>query len=599
MSTQKNNHQEHEEQLHKVRHSLAHLMAAAVLELYPGTTLGIGPVIEDGFYYDFDFKKGTHVTPQDLPRIEKRVRELIKQRLLFTKTVLTFPAAKKRFKDNPYKLELIKELNKEKKKITVYETAADKKVIFADLCGGPHITNTSEITPDAFQLTRIAGAYWRGSEKNPMLTRVYAVAFDSKGNLDAYLARQVDIEKRDHRVLGEKLELFTVNDKVGKGLPLWLPNGYFIRHRIEQYLYDLEEQHGYTHVLTPHLAKEDLYRTSGHLSHYAEDMYAPIDIDGEKYYLRPMNCPHHHMIYSVKPRSYRELPMRLAEFGTVYRHERSGVLTGLIRVRGFTQNDAHIYTSEDHLADELIQILRLHDRVFKHNFHITDYWYRLSLPDFKNKEKYGDIKNKKVWEQGAQDLRNALTHLQLPFVEGKGEATFYGPKIDIQIKNVHGKEDTIATIQVDYYSADRFGLSYIGADGKTHRPVIIHRAIVGSFDRFVAFLLEQTAGVLPLWLLPTHVVILPVSEKHASAAHSILETFRNKGIRATLGDANETLGKRIREMELKKIPYILVVGDKEIAEQTVSVRHYVRGQDGVMSISDCIARITQDIQEKK
>lgn len=586
---------EKNDQPHNIRHSLAHLMAAAVLAQFPKAKLGIGPVIEDGFYYDFDLR-GAELNLQE---IEKEVRALVKKNLQFKKEVLTFPAAKKLFAQNPYKLELIKELNKEKKKITVYRTFEGDREIFSDLCGGPHVKNTSEIAPDAFRLTRIAGAYWRGSEKNKMLTRIYAVAFASKKDLDAYHTLQAEIERRDHRILGEKLELFTINDNVGKGLPLWLPNGYFIRHAIEEYLYALEAAHGYSHVLTPHLAKEDLYRTSGHLSHYADDMYAPIDIEGEKYYLRPMNCPHHHMIYSAKPRSYKELPMRIAEFGTVYRHERSGVLTGLIRVRGFTQNDAHLYATEDTLADELTAILRMHDQVFKHDFRITDYWYRLSLPDFKNKAKYGDVKNKKIWEQGAHDLRSALTSLHLPFVEGVGEATFYGPKIDIQIRNVHGKEDTIATIQVDYYSAGRFGLSYIGTDGKAHAPVIIHRAIIGSFDRFIAFLLEKTAGVLPVWLMPVQVMLLPVSESHSSASQPILRSLQEAGIRAVLSEAHETLGKRIREAELKKTPYILVLGDKELQNHTVNVRHYVRGQEGEIRIPQLIEKIQQEIREKR
>ncbi len=575
----------------KTKHSLAHLLAMAVLEKFPKAKLGIGPAIENGFYYDFDFGKDK-VNESELLFFEKRVCELIKQNLPFKKEIISPAAAKKLFKNQSYKLKLIKDVQKTKKPISIYKTGGD----FADLCAGPHIKSTSEINPDAFKLTKIAGAYWKGDEKNPMLTRIYGAAFNTKKELDDYLKLQEEAEKRDHRILGEKLDLFMIDEKIGKGLPLWLPKGYFIRRQLEDYIYNLEKENGYQHVLTPHLAKEELYKTSGHLSHYKDDMYAPIDIEGEKYYLKPMNCPHHHSIYKRRLKSYRDLPLKIAEFGTVYRFERSGVLSGLIRVRGFTQNDAHIYTTPEKLEEELINILRLHKKVFQ-DFNISDYWFRLSLPDFKNKKKYGDVKNKKMWQTGANALKNALKKLNLEFVEAPGEATFYGPKIDIQTKNIYGKEDTIATVQVDYYSAAKFYLSYIDKDNKEKPPVIVHRAIFGSFDRFFAFLLEKTAGCLPLWLSPVQARIINIGLNHENYAEEILKKFKENNIRAEL-ISEETVGKRIREAEIQKIPYILVVGNKEIQNKTVNVRHFSRGQEGEIKIDELIEKIKKEIKNK-
>ncbi|MEK7593093.1 MAG: threonine--tRNA ligase, partial [Patescibacteria group bacterium] len=396
--------------LEKIRHSLAHLMAMAVLEKYPKTKLGIGPTIENGFYYDFD---KISITNADLPELEKKIKELIKKDLKFKKEIISPAAAKKLFKNQIYKLELIKELQsasrRAKKPITIYKTCSDIRcqvsgVKFTDLCAGPHIKSTSEINPDAFKLTKIAGAYWRGDEKNPMLTRIYGIAFETKKELNEYLKMTELAEKCDHRNIGEKLGFFMIDEEIGKGLPLWLPKGYAIRKKLEDYIYNIEKQNGYLHVLTPQIAKDELYKKSGHLAHYKDDMYAPIVIDNEKYYLRPMNCPHHHSIYKHGKRSYRELPLRIAEFGTVYRYERSGVLSGLIRVRGFTQNDAHIYATQENLEQEIAAVLNLHKKVFD-DFDIKDYWYRLSLPNFsasggKNKEKFGDVKNKKNWETG-------------------------------------------------------------------------------------------------------------------------------------------------------------------------------------------------------
>ena len=586
--------------INKIRHSLSHIMAAAVSEFFPGVKFGIGPAIENGFYYDFDSKPA--ISEGDLPRIEKRMKELIKQNAAFKRKLISKAEAKKIFKNQPYKLELIKDLPS--KQITIYETyqpgSKNKKIkpktYFIDLCAGPHIKNTKEINPEAFKLRKIAGAYWKGDEKNPMLARIYGLAFETKDELNEYLEMLVTAEKCDHRILGERLEYFMLDEEIGKGLPLWLPKGHFIRHKLEEYMYELEQKNGYQHVLTPILAKEDLYKKSGHLDHYQNDMYAPIEIEKEKYYLKPMNCPHHHSIYKHHKRSYRELPLRLAEFGLVHRFERSGVLSGLMRVRGFTQNDSHIYTNEEHLEKEIIGVLKLIEEVYA-VFGIKDYWYRLSLPDFKNKEKYGDIKNKKMWERGSADLTKALKETGHKFMEAPGEATFYGPKIDIQIKDIWGREDTLSTIQVDYYSAPRFNIYYVDKESKEQPAVIIHRAIMGSFDRFFAFLLEKTCGNLPLWLTPIQAEIINVGSAHRQYAELINRQLKANNIRTELSDENQTVSKRIREAEIQKIPYILVVGDRELANNSVNVRSR-KGNEGEINLEKLIERIGREIAEK-
>lgn len=592
-----------------IRHSLAHLLAAAVLKKFPNAKLGIGPVIENGFYYDFLLPRT--LTPEDLHELERAMRELIREKLPFRGKKVTPAEAKKLFKDQPFKLDLIKEFVKNKLPLTVYETGSPKtynlkpNTYFMDLCRGGHVKNTKEINPDGFRLTKIAGAYWRGSEKNPQLQRIYAVAFETKKELEGHLKMLEEAEKRDHRVLGDRLDLFMIDEEIGRGLPLWLPKGYAVRHKLEEYMYNLERESGYKHVLTPHIAKEDLYKKSGHLAHYKEDMYAPIEIENDRYYLKPMNCPHHHSMYKHHKRSYRELPLRIAEFGTVYRHERSGVLSGLMRVRGFTQNDAHIYATPETLEKEIVAVLNLHKKVYD-DFGIHDYWYRLSLPDFKNKEKFGDVQNKASWRNGAAVLKKALEDTGHKFVEAVGEASFYGPKIDIQIKDLYGKEDTIATVQVDYYSAPRFNLFYVDRNGKEQPVVIVHRAILGSFDRFLAFLIERTAGAFPLWLAPVQVAVLPIGEKQRKYASQIVEKLRSENWSVEFGDADETLGKRIREAELQKIPYVVVVGEKEQQNGTVSVRRRGQptptkttvGKDGEMGLGMLIARMKQEIEKK-
>ncbi len=577
--------------IENIRHSLSHLLATAVLKKIPDAKLGIGPIIENGFYYDFLLPRS--LAPEDLKDFEKEIKKLISQKLPFTSKKITADEAKKIFKGQPFKLELINEYAKEKQPLSIYKTDD----VFIDLCAGSHVKNSGEINTDAFKLTSIAGAYWRGDEKNPQLQRIYGVAFESKKELEEYLRMMEEAEQCDHRVLNNRLEFFMISEEVGKGLPLWLPKGYEILHKLENYMYDIEKRNGYFHVLTPILAKEDLYKKSGHLAHYKDDMYAPITIENQKYYLKPMNCPHHHEIYKHHKRSYRELPLRIAEFGNVHRFERSGVLSGLMRVRGFIQNDSHIYTNEENIEKEITAVLNLQKKVYG-DFGIKDYWYRLSLPDFKNKEKFGDIKNKKIWQNGSNTLKRVLKNIDQKFVEAVGEASFYGPKIDIQAKDIHGKEDTVATIQVDYYSSPRFNLFYTDKDGTEKNVVIIHRAIMGSFERFFAFLVEKTCGNLPLWLAPIQARILAVSVKQKPYAEKLLAELQKNNIAAELAPTDETLGKRIREAELEKVPYVLVVGDKEEKNNSVAVRQRGRGDLGSQKLSDFLQKIRTEIENK-
>ncbi|MDE2218541.1 MAG: threonine--tRNA ligase [Patescibacteria group bacterium] len=577
--------------IESIRHSLAHLMAIAVLDMFPKAKLGIGPTIENGFYYDFDLPE--QLTLNQLPKLEKKIKELIKQNIKFEKEEISAEKAKEIFQNQPFKLELIDELEKADEKISIYKSGD-----FVDLCAGSHIESSKEIDPDAFKLTKVSGAYWKGSEKNKMLTRIYGVAFSSKQELDDYLKMLEEAEKRDHRKLGKELELFMISEEVGKGLPLWLPNGAFIRRKMEDYMYQKELEKGYKYVYTPILAHKKLYETSGHLAHYKEDMYSPLDIEGEEYYLKPMNCPHHHMIYKYDQISYKDLPLRLAEFGLVHRFERSGVLTGLIRARAFTQNDSHIYCQKSQLKDELIEVLKLFKEVYA-DFNITDFWYRLSLPDFKNEEKYGDIKDKKMWEESAEIAEQALKEFGVKYLKTEGEASFYGPKIDVQIKNVFGKEDTIATVQVDFYSAKRFDLNFINEKGEKEHPVIIHRAIFGSFDRAFAFLTEKTGGNFPVWLSPIQAMIIPVGEKFNDYGEKVLFELKSAGIRAEMDKTNETLGKKIRANKIKKIPYLLVVGEKEEKENIVSVNARDKKEQEILSLEKFTEKIMKEIAEKK
>ncbi len=582
-----------------VRHSLSHLLAAAILEKYPKTKLGIGPVIENGFYYDFDFKKP--ISDTDLADIEKRVRELVREKLAFTKKIITPAQATKYFKDEPYKKELIAELKKKKASISIYETTRgtgkEKKVIFFDLCSGPHVKNTSEINPEGFKLSSLAGAYWRGSEKNKMLTRIYGLAFETKRELDEYIAMQEEAKRRDHREIGKQRKLFTFNDLIGPGLPLWLPAGTIIKDEVEKLAKEKEEEYGYLRVSTPHLAKEELFLTSGHLPHYADGMFPPMKLDDGKYYLKAMNCPIHHLIYKSEPRSYRDLPLRIAEYGTVYRNELSGTLAGLLRVRSLQMNDSHIYCTKDQIEEEFKAVMELTLFYFK-LFGLTNYSFRLSLWDPKNKEKY--INEPKNWKAAEEALRKILKSMNVPFVEAKNEAAFYGPKVDIQYKSVAGREETMSTIQLDFAAKERFGLTYKDANGKDNDQVfVIHRAPLSTHERFMAFLIEHYAGNFPTWLSPIQVEVLPVSEKHADYAHEVKNALRKNHVRVHLGDANETLGKRIRGAELEKTPYILVVGDKEIEAKAVNVRTRHKKETDTMPLSTFVEHITKEIKERK
>ncbi len=592
--------------LNEVRHSLAHLLASAVLKIDPQTKLGIGPTTEEGFYYDFLFSK--KIDGSILPELEKIMKELISQNLSFKGKKLTFAQAKKIFKDQPFKLELIEDLKKygttdyneiqlikaKKKKpkklkyATIYQTGD-----FIDLCRGGHIKKTKEINPSAFKLIRIAGAYWRGDEKNPMLTRIYGVAFKTEKELQDYLQKLEIAEKYNHRVLGEKLKIFIISPYVGKGLPLLLPKGETIKNILMNYMRKKEEKYGYLYVASPHIASSKLYEKSGHLAYYRENMYQVIDPEGDEYFLKPMNCPHHHMIFQELVKSYRDLPLRLAEAGAVYRVEKSGETYGLMRVRGpITQNDSHIYVTEENLEEEFLKVLDLLLEVYDDLKVFQNYWFRLSLPDFtgKNKEKFGG--DLKLWKWASKVIADACKKRKLNLVEGIGEAAFYGPKVDMQIKNIYGKEETMATIQVDILIPKRMNLTYIDKNNKERNPIIIHRAILGSYERFIGFLLEETKGDLPLWLSPIQGVILPVKEKNQEYAQEVLAIFKN--FRFQFLPADETLSKRILLAEEEKIPLILVVGDREEKNKTCSLRIRKKGDLGEKKIEEVLKILNEE-----
>jgi len=541
------------------RHSLAHILALAVQEIYPGTKFGIGPAIENGFYYDFDLP--SPLTAEDLPKIEKKMREIIKKNLEFKKEIIDVKKAKQIFKNQPYKLELINEkLKMKNEKLTIYESDG-----FIDLCVGPHVKSSKEINPDVFKLTKIAGAYWRGSEKNPMLTRIYGVAFKNKKELEDYLLKEEEAEKRDHRVLGQKLELFLFDEEVGAGLPIWCPKGVILRKIIEDYLYKELTSQGYQWVISPHIGKLDLWKSSGHWELYRENMYSPIKIDEEEYMLKPMNCPFHVKIFQSKIRSYKELPLYFAELGTVYRYERSGVLHGLTRVRGFTQDDAHIICTAEQLSQEIVKLLRAGFRILK-TFGFKNYDIYLST----RPEKYAGTL--KYWEKAENVLKYVLKKLKLKYQIDPGGGVFYGPKIDIKIKDSLDRPWQCTTIQIDFNLPERFKMTYIDEKGKKQQPIMIHRALLGSIERFIGVLLENYAGALPFWLAPEQIWIIPVGSRHEKYAREVGERFKISNLRFKVKDENETVSKKIRDGELQKIPYLLVVGDKEMKTKSVRVR---------------------------
>lgn len=578
------------ENIEQKRHSLSHLLAMAVLEKFPKTKLGIGPTIENGFYYDFD---GIKISDEDLPKFEKVMRDLIVKDLKFQKKNITAAEAKKIFKNQPYKLELIKELQKEKQSISIYESGD-----FTDLCAGPHVKSTKEINPEAFKLVKIAGAYWRGSEKNAMLTRIYGLAFEAKKELEDYIKLQEEAEKRDHRKLGKDLDLFVFSDLVGKGLPLFTSKGATIRRELERFVVDEEIKRGYEHVITPPLAKLDLYKTSGHYPYYKNTMYPPMKIDEDELILRPMTCPHHFMLYKSRPRSYRELPVKFAELASQFRYEKSGELTGLSRVRMFCLADSHIFAKVDQAKEVISDVLSLIEyanTIFGLKKGV-DYRYRLSLGNRKDKEKY--YKDDAAWNKAEDILRDLLKERKEPFFEAPGEAAFYGPKIDIQMKNAYGNEETAFTVQYDFVMPKRFDLKYIDADGKEKQPIVIHRASIGAIERTMAFLIEHYAGNFPVWLSPIQTIILPLSEKFNDYAKKVLGELKNADVRAEIDESNETLGKKIRAAELQKIPYILVVGEKEKMAGTVAVRERSKCDLGAIKLENFVEKIKKQISEK-
>ncbi len=568
-------------------HSSAHLMAEAIESLFPGTKFGIGPPVEAGFYYDIDL--GDHaLTGDDLAKIEGAMVKLAERNVPYVREEKDWNAAVEYFKKkkDPYKLELLEELKGET--ITFYHQGN-----FTDLCYGPHIPATGRIK--AIKLLSVAGAYWRGNEKNKMLQRVYGVTFPTKKELDEHLFRLEEAKRRDHRKLGTELELFLLTPKVGGGLPLWLPKGTVIREALEQFLREEQKKRGYEPVVTPHIGSIELYKTSGHYPYYKDSQFDPVTVEDDLYLLKPMNCPHHFQIYASRPRSYRDLPIRLAEFGTVYRYEQSGELNGLIRVRSFTVDDSHMFVRQDQLRAELIEVIKLIQHVFR-TLGFEDFRTRLSFRDPNNKEKFGGEDT--LWIQAEEDIVAVAKETKLDHFIGIGEAAFYGPKIDFMVRDALGRTWQLGTVQVDYVMPQRFNLEYVGSDGQKHRPVVIHRAPFGSLERFIGIMIEHYAGEFPLWLSPLHAVVLPITDQHRAYAESVFQEYREAGLRVELDDRNEKIGYKIRDWETKKIPYMLVVGEKEAAGGTVSVRQHKKGDLGPMKREEFLKKVLEGIRLK-
>lgn len=569
-----------------MRHSCAHLMAQAVKRLFGGkeVKLGVGPVIEDGFYYDMDLEHP--LNPEDLQKIEKEMERIIGENLPITRREVSREEAIVIFTEmgDPYKLELIRDLP-EGETISIYDQGE-----FTDLCRGPHVPSTGKIK--IFKLLSVAGAYWRGNSDNKMLQRIYGTAFVKKAQLDEHLHMLEEAKKRDHRKLGKELSIFTFNNLVGQGLPIWLPKGATLRRTLERYIVDIEERLGYQHVYTPVLGSTELYKTSGHLAHYEEDMFPRMQVDNEEFVLRPMNCPHHMMVFKSDMRSYRDLPIRIAELGMQHRYEMSGALTGLHRVRSMTLNDAHIFCRLDQIKSEFSRVLDLIKQVYS-DFGIGEYRFRLSYRDPQDTEKY--YQNDEMWNTAQRMLREVVEEAGLPFYEAEGEAAFYGPKLDVQIKTALGKEETLSTVQIDFLLPERFELEYVGEDGAKHRPVVLHRGILGTMERFTAFLLENFAGNLPLWLSPVQAKVIPVSAHFEEYARQVEDKLRAGGIRAESDLRNEKLGYKIREAQLEKIPYMFVVGENEKNGGTVSVRKRGEGDLGAQPLEDVLDSLKNDI----
>ncbi|QZT34976.1 threonine--tRNA ligase [Caldalkalibacillus thermarum TA2.A1] len=579
-----------EEGLEVLRHSTAHLMAQAVKRLYGSdkVKLGVGPVIENGFYYDMDLPES--LSQDDLAKIEAEMKKIVQEDLPIKRRVVSREEALRLYEEigDQYKLELIRELP-EDEEITIYEQGE-----FFDLCRDPHVPSTGKLK--VFKLLSVSGAYWRGDSNNPMLQRIYGTAWPKQSQLEEYLKQLEEAKERDHRKLGKQLKIFTMSQEVGQGLPLWLPNGATVRRIIERYIVDLEEKWGYKHVYTPHLANVELYKISGHWDHYHEDMYPPMKMDHEELVLRPMNCPHHMMIYKEELRSYRNLPLRIAELGTMHRYEMSGALTGLQRVRSMTLNDAHIFCRPDQIKSEFIRVVQLMNHVYN-DFGIKDYYFRLSYRDPNNTEKY--VQNDEMWEKAQSMLKEAMDELGYEYVEAEGEAAFYGPKLDVQVRTALGKDETLSTIQLDFHLPERFELEYIGEDGQPHRPVVIHRGVVGTMERFVAFLLEYYKGAFPLWLAPVQAKLLPIASTHVEYAEMVADQLRQAGIRTEVDARDEKIGYKIREAQLQKIPYMFVIGDREIENKTLAVRKRAEGDIGARPVNEVIDMLVDEIKNKR
>lgn len=570
-----------------LRHSTAHLMAQALKRMYGNVHFGVGPVIEEGFYYDIDTEH--KISSEDLPEIEKTMRQIVGENIKIERRVVSREEAKKIFADDPYKQELIDAIP-EDENVTIYSQGE-----FTDLCRGVHVPSTAKIKE--FKLLSTAGAYWRGDADNKMLQRIYGTAFFDKKALKAHLKILEERKERDHRKIGKELELFTTNQLVGAGLPLWLPNGATIRRELERYIVDKEVALGYDHVYTPIMGSVDLYKTSGHWDHYQEDMFPPMEMDNEALVLRPMNCPHHMMVYKNKPHSYRELPIRIAELGMMHRYEASGAVSGLQRVRGMTLNDAHIFVRPDQIKEEFIRVVQLVIDVYK-DFKFQDYKFRLSHRDPEDTEKY--FQDDEMWERAQLMLKEAVDEMGLDYEEAPGEAAFYGPKLDVQVKTALGKEETLSTVQLDFLLPERFDLEYIGSDGEKHRPVVIHRGVISTMERFVAFLTEEYKGAYPLWLAPNQLEIIPVSnEVHYDYARKLYDELKSQGVRCHIDDREEKMGYKIREAQMHKVPYQIVVGDKEIEHNEVNVRQYGKKESKTIDRDDFIWSIVDEIRLKK
>ncbi|KIL75599.1 threonine--tRNA ligase [Bacillus badius] len=580
---------DHEDALEILRHSTAHLMAQAVKRLYgqDKVKLGVGPVIEGGFYYDIDLDES--ITPEDLPKIEKEMKKIIGENLEVVRKEVSRNEAKELYEKigDEYKIELIDAIP-EDETVTIYEQGE-----FFDLCRGVHVPSTNKIKE--FKLLSIAGAYWRGNSDNKMLQRIYGTAFFKKEDLDNHLKMLEEAKERDHRKIGKELDLFMNSQKVGQGLPMWLPKGATIRRIIERYIVDKEESLGYHHVYTPVMGSVELYKTSGHWDHYQENMFPVMDMDNEQLVLRPMNCPHHMMIYKNGIHSYRELPIRIAELGTMHRYEMSGALSGLQRVRGMTLNDAHVFVRPDQIKDEFKRVVHLILEVYK-DFDLNDYSFRLSYRDPEDTEKYYD--DDEMWNKAQSMLKEAMDEMELDYFEAEGEAAFYGPKLDVQVKTALGKEETLSTVQLDFLLPERFDLTYIGEDGKPHRPVVIHRGVVSTMERFVAFLIEEYKGAFPTWLAPVQVQVIPVSvDVHLDYAKEVQEKLQAAGIRVELDIRDEKIGYKIREAQMQKTPYMLVVGDKEIETHAVNVRKYGEQKSETVAFGDFVEMIKKEAKK--